>query len=76
MPERACYLTALKALHLPAGEVAFVGHDAAELAGAAAAGMPTIAFNFDADARADVYLARFEELLEVIHPRPLLAAAG
>jgi len=76
MPDPACYLTAVKALHLPAGQVAFVGHDAAELAGAAAAGMPTIAFNPDADARADVYLARFEELLEVIRTRPPLAAAG
>lgn len=76
MPDPAVYLTAVKALELPAEEVAFVGHDAAELAGAAAVGMPTIAFNFDADARADVYLSRFEELLEVIGRRPPLAAAG
>ena len=28
--------------------------------------MPTIAFNFDTDARAEVYLTRFEDLLEII----------
>ena len=76
LPDPACYLTAVKAMKLPAEEVAFVGHDAAELAGAAAGGMPAIAFNFDADARADVYLARFEELLDVIGTQPPLAAAG
>jgi FMN phosphatase YigB (HAD superfamily) len=76
MPDPACYLTALEAMDLPAGRVAFVGHDTAELAGAAKVGMQTIALNFDSDARADVYLARFEELLEVLCPRPPLAAAG
>ncbi len=76
MPDAACYLRAVKDLKLPAEEVAFVGHDAAELSGAAAVGMPAIAFNFDTDARADVYLARFEELLEVIGTRPPLSAAG
>jgi hypothetical protein len=53
-----------------------VGHDVEELAGAAAVGMPTIAFNFDADAQANVYLARFEELLDVIRRQPPFAAAG
>ena len=76
MPDPACYLTAVKAMKLPAEQVAFVGHDTAELAGAAAVGMPAIAFNFDTDARADVYLTRFEELLEVIATQPPLAAAG
>jgi HAD superfamily hydrolase (TIGR01509 family) len=76
MPDPACYLSAVKALNLPAHQVAFVGHDTAELAGAAAVGMPTIAFNFDPDAQADVCLARFEELLEVIPTQPPLAAAG
>jgi HAD superfamily hydrolase (TIGR01509 family) len=76
MPDPACYLTALKAMKLPAEQVAFVGHDTAELAGAAAVGMPTIAFNFDADAQADVYLARFDELPDAVGPPPPLAAAG
>lgn len=76
MPDPACYLTAARAMNLPTEHVAFVGHDTAELAGAMAVGMPAIAFNFDTDARADVYLARFEELLDVIATQPPLAAAG
>ena len=75
MPEKACYLAAIEDMKLPAEQVAFVGHDTAELAGAAAIGMPTIAFNFDRDAHADVYLARFEELADVVcAPRPFAAA--
>jgi HAD superfamily hydrolase (TIGR01509 family) len=75
-PDPACYLTAVRAMDLPAGEVAFVGHDAEELAGAAEVGMPTIAFNYDPDARADVFLARFEELLPVVRARWPRAALG
>ena len=45
-----------------------MGHDRLELAGAAAVGMSTIAFNFDSDAQADVHINRFEELIEVLIP--------
>ena len=76
MPDAICYRTAIEAMALPAEQVAFVGHDAAELAGAAAVGMPTIALNHDPDARADVFLARFEELIEVVRAEEPLAAAG
>ena len=65
MPDAACYRAALAALQLPAAEVAFVGHDARELRGAAVQGLATIAFNSDRDARADVYLQRFEDLIEL-----------
>ena len=65
MPEAACYRAALQAMQLPAAEVAFVGHDARELRGAAVQGLATIAFNSDRDARADVYLQRFEDLIEL-----------
>ena len=57
---------------LSAAQVAFVDHDAGELAGATAVGMPTIAFNFDPEAEADVYLDRFEDLINVVGPWPLL----
>jgi HAD superfamily hydrolase (TIGR01509 family) len=70
------YETALAALRLPASQVAFVGHDAEELAGAAAVGMPTIAFNYDPDVTADVYLERFEELLDLVECQAPLAAAS
>ena len=70
MPAAACYGAALAALQLPAAEVAFVGHDARELRGAAVQGLVTIAFNSDRDARADVYLQRFEDLLELTRSSP------
>ena len=65
MPDAACYRAALQAMQLPAADVAFVGHDALELRGAARQGLATIAFNGDRDARADIYLQRFEDLLEL-----------
>ena len=65
MPQAECYRAALQAMQLTAREVAFVGHDARELYGAADQGLVTIAFNSDADARADVYLQRIEGLLEL-----------
>jgi HAD superfamily hydrolase (TIGR01509 family) len=73
-PDPLCYLAALEAMQLPAEQVAFVGHDAAELAGAAGVGMPTIACNFEPDAQADVFIARFEDLLEVVQRRTYAAA--
>jgi HAD superfamily hydrolase (TIGR01509 family) len=73
-PDPACYQAALEAVRLPAPQVAFVGHDAAELAGATAVGMRTIACNFDPDAQADVFIARFEDLLEVVQWRAYAAA--
>jgi FMN phosphatase YigB (HAD superfamily) len=75
-PDPAAYLTALRNMKLRPEQVAFVGHDTAELDGATAVGMHTVAFNFDRDARADVYLARFEELLDAIGVRTPFAAAG
>ena len=50
--------------------------DAEELAGATAAGIQTIAFNFDPEAQADVHIARFEELFELACPGRPYAAAG
>jgi HAD superfamily hydrolase (TIGR01509 family) len=75
-PEPACYEAALEGLKLAAGEAAFVGHDAAELTAAARLGMPTIAFNHDPEARADVYLARFDELVELIPSARQVTAIG
>lgn len=75
-PESICYLAALGSMNLDAAEVAFVGHDTGELAGATRVGMQTIAFNFDQDAQADVFIARFEELIELVVSQPRYAAAG
>jgi FMN phosphatase YigB (HAD superfamily) len=68
MPEPAPYLAALEKMALTAEKAVFVGHDRLELAGAAAVGMSTVAFNFDHDAQADVHINRFEDLLEVLIP--------
>ena len=68
-PAPACYQASLAALGLEPQEAAFVGHDALELAGAARLGMATIAFNFEPDAVADVYLYRIDAL-------PALLAGG
>ncbi len=74
MPDPASYRAALLAMELPPQRVAFVGHDAVELAGAAALGMATIAFNSDADARAELAIDRFEDLLH-LSATPLAHAA-
>jgi HAD superfamily hydrolase (TIGR01509 family) len=75
-PDAACYLTALKAMGLCAEQTAYVGHNAEDLAGAARLGMHTIGFNCDVDASADVYLARFEDLLTLVSTPLCYAAAG
>ena len=74
-PNPICYVTALRGMSAPVDEVAFVGHDSEELGGAANVGMPTVAFNYEPDARADVFIARFVELLELVTP-PSVRDAG
>ena len=75
-PDPACYMRAVKDMGIAIAQTAFVGHDTVELAGAKAVGMHTIAFNYDADASADVYIGRFEELIEEVGKPTGLAAAG
>lgn len=65
-PDPTCFLAATAALNLPGHAVAFVGHDTRELAAASSLGMPSVAFNYDRDARADFYCWQFSELLEVL----------
>ena len=75
-PDPLCYQTVLRGMRMAAADVAFVGHDTEELLGATAVGMPTVAVNFDHDAQADAFVARFEQLLEVLEVRRPYAAAG
>ncbi len=66
-PDARIYLAALEPLNLLPEEAAFVGHAAAELAGAKALGMTTIAFNRDDETvEADHVISRFSELQEVL----------
>jgi phosphoglycolate phosphatase-like HAD superfamily hydrolase len=56
-------------------DVAYVGRDPDDLAAVSRVGMLAIAFNYDADAVADLYLDQFDQLVRVIgSPRRLLAA--
>jgi FMN phosphatase YigB (HAD superfamily) len=55
----------------PAQRIAFVGSHSHHLATAARLGMPTIAFNYDDQARADLYLRQFDELVGILKTWPL-----
>lgn len=65
-PDPTIYTAALRQLGLQPNEAAFVGHRNYELEGARAVGMPTVAFNYDPDAKADCYIETFSGLLEVV----------
>ena len=69
-PEPDIYYAALRQLGLSPDQAAFVGHDISELEGACAVGIKTIAFNFDEGAKADFFIDRFSDLLEL----PLIKA--
>jgi HAD superfamily hydrolase (TIGR01509 family) len=77
MPDPACYLAALAGMRLPPERVVFIGHDAAQLAGATALGMATVAFNSDPDARAQRHLDCLDDLLPLTgRPQPSADSAG
>jgi HAD superfamily hydrolase (TIGR01509 family) len=65
-PDPDCYAAALKGLSVAPEQAAFVGHDADELAGARNVGMRSLAYNFEGAVPADLYLGRFEELIDVV----------
>lgn len=75
-PDPASYQAAISAIGLPADQVAFVGHDSAELDGATAVGMRTIAFNHDCGAVADISVERFEQISQVIGNQSCRLLAG
>jgi putative hydrolase of the HAD superfamily len=64
-PAPQIYQAALQQLGIPSERAVFVGHKASELEGARAVGMKTIAFNYDAGAKADFYIDQFADLLKV-----------
>jgi HAD superfamily hydrolase (TIGR01509 family) len=61
-PHPLGYRTTVESLELRTEQVAFVGHDTAELRGARRCGLRTIAFNYDRDASADCRIHRFCDL--------------
>jgi putative hydrolase of the HAD superfamily len=64
-PAPSMYEEALSQTGVKPSEAVFVGHKTHELDGARAVGMKTVAFNYDADARADVYIEKFCNLLDI-----------
>jgi HAD superfamily hydrolase (TIGR01509 family) len=76
LPDPACYHAALRTLGLPGDLCAFVGHKAEELAGAQNAALHTVAFNCAADAVAEVFLDRFDDLFGLVVSSGRSGAAG
>jgi putative hydrolase of the HAD superfamily len=68
-PNLEIYQAGLDQFGMEPSRVAFVGHKKTELDGAKAAGMRTIAFNYEAGAEADFYIDQFSDLTTL----PLLA---
>ena len=65
-PDPKAYAAAASALNTDVEHCAFVGHDIDELQGSQQAGLYSIAYNYDPDAPADVYLHHFSELVDVV----------
>ncbi len=64
-PDSLIYQEAYRKVGLRQEESVFVGHKASELSGARKAGMATIAFNYDKNARADIFIQNFSDLLNL-----------
>jgi putative hydrolase of the HAD superfamily len=64
-PSPEMYQEALSQAGVTPEEAIFVGHKKSELDGAKAVGLKTIAFNYDRDATADIYINHFSDLLNV-----------
>ena len=64
-PSPAMYEKAIAQTGIRPEEAVFVGHKTSELEGAKAVGLKTIAFNYDSDAVADIYIKKFCDLLQV-----------
>jgi len=64
-PDPQIYQLATQQLGVTADQAIFVGHKSTELEGARNAGMKTVAFNYEADAKADYYIGEFSELVKL-----------
>ena len=68
-PARICYDTVIERLRLTPAQSAFIGHDNDELLGARRAGMPVVAIHYERNATAEVFLRRFDGLLQLFETR-------
>jgi FMN phosphatase YigB (HAD superfamily) len=69
--ESESYRVATTQFGKPVAQVAFVGSEPCHLSAAARLGMSTIAFNYDEQALADLYLRRFDDLATLVIHWPL-----
>ncbi|MEQ8788149.1 MAG: HAD family hydrolase [Pirellulaceae bacterium] len=76
LPEPGAYQAAAESLGHSVEHVVYIGHDGCELAGAAAVGMPTLAFNASGCVAADAHIDRFEQLLLLAGPLRARMTAG
>lgn len=74
-PQPASYSAAVCRLGLPLEELWFVSQSDTDLAGAAAAGLRTIAFNSHQNTVADRYLSRFDGLCELVTSSKVFCAS-
>lgn len=65
-PNPEAFAAAVTALDLPIDACGFVGHDVDELTGAIDFGLYAIAYNYELDAPASVYLDSFDELILLV----------
>jgi len=64
-PDPRIYQLAMQQLGVTSDQAVFVGHKSIELEGARTAGLKTVAFNYDADAKADFYIKEFSDLAKL-----------
>jgi putative hydrolase of the HAD superfamily len=64
-PDPRIYFAALQQLGLKADQAVFVGHCPEELEGARTCGMKTVAFNYEASAKAEYFIDNFSDLLQI-----------
>lgn len=64
-PDPKIYQLALQQLGITADQAVFVGHNLIELEGARNVGMKTVAFNYENGAKADFYIEKFSELVDL-----------
>jgi FMN phosphatase YigB (HAD superfamily) len=63
-PNESCFEVAVAVSGLLREQLCYVGRSAPALADATAAGLRTVAVNYDEDAEADIFLGHFEQLLD------------
>ena len=64
-PDPKIYQLALQQLGITSDQAVFVGHKSAELEGARKVGLKTVAINYDTDAKADFYIEKFSDLVNL-----------